>query len=460
MITVKHDPDIKVPEIRVPIQEETELRRPEYVIGIISPLVSINGILVNFDDVEYLRIDASKAVPTIEFECNDYNGTIKKFEDVGKDNYIQIQVLPPFDDAYKKVNLIFYIENMQVGATISGRGSLKVPDFTKAQFECLGEVSTYELFSELSKKCKLGFASNIESTQDKRYINCNYKSYKELLSSEIELSESSRVMVLDWWLDLWHNIVLCDIYKRSSSTDNIEDMRVWISDGNENATSQIQPVHTDLVFNNSPASQNSELFIETLEPIKHTYKNLSNQQVSTIYSMDKMCYLDHQLGDSKHDPTYKYDYRGEIYGEYDYMFAKETREYYMRYKTAEQLRITTKTPLLGVNRGDQCRVVYYEPGTQTNMKRQDLEKLGLPKLDDLNLGWLKDYILEGDSMVLNYIHSGQYMVLGYTIEYSHGWNYTLDLIRVSPKVDIYNSEKEKEVNLTNERLDVQGSAPR
>ena len=435
------EPTIKVPEIVVPILDKELPNRPENVLGIFAPLISVNGVLVDFHDVISLSIDSTGPVPTISFEVNDYNGSIKKFEDTGKDNYIQIQILPPFDGAYKKVNLKFYISNISVGSTVSGSGMIDIKELYKSQYMHLGQLSTFELAQLISTKTGLGFGSNIAGSADKRYMNCAYKSFKDVMGDEIARSEASQTRVLDWWIDLWNNLILCDIYERYKTID--DNLKIWISEKNDVVDGPVVPIETDLILNNSPATQSTELNILSAEPVNKNYKNLKNAQVLSVYDMNLGGYIDHQVTDEKVDMNIHYEYRGEVYGDYNYLLAGEVRDHYMRNISTETLEVHTRSPLLGINRGDQVRLVWYDNDASTSIKLDDLSNLGV-NLEEVKMGWLKDYMEKKEGLNVNLKTSGQYMVLGYAINYiDHEWDYKLILVRVSPKINILPDEQSK-----------------
>ena len=77
--------------------------------GILTPIVSINGMSITFKQILYFKLSSRDVFPTLEISINDSENLIKILNRPGENNTIQVQILPEFDNTYKKLNLLFYI---------------------------------------------------------------------------------------------------------------------------------------------------------------------------------------------------------------------------------------------------------------------------------------------------------------------------------------------------------------
>ena len=240
-IEVVRDPQIKLEPIvhalRQPSEGEageapgnaSEIQQTK-VFGLIVPLLALNGVAVDFQDVETFELDYTRKLPRIKTSFHDRGNILNNFGNPGNDNELRVQILPPFDDTYKKIDLAFVCTSVRiVNGTVEVEGEYKLQKFSDAQFKALGQITTYDLFDKVSTETGLGFATNSKATEDARFIQCQFESYKDVIDREMEKSGSSETHVYDWWVDVWNNLILCDLYDRNNSEDPEEDMMIWVA---------------------------------------------------------------------------------------------------------------------------------------------------------------------------------------------------------------------------------------
>ena len=107
IITTKFDNQLKQSSIEVPLiaprEEEMEIW---------TPIVAINDIVFDFDKVLRMNLYDDDRLPRIEVTIFDENKLLSGINNPSNDNELRLQILPPFEDAYKKINLTFYITNI------------------------------------------------------------------------------------------------------------------------------------------------------------------------------------------------------------------------------------------------------------------------------------------------------------------------------------------------------------
>jgi hypothetical protein len=414
------------------------------------PLISFNDIVVDFNDVLNFNLKSIGATPEVEFSVRDRNNLLSTLDTPGNDNVLHIQILPPFDNAYKKINLNFYITNISISnGIVTGKGMYKVPKLISSQFKSMGEITSYKLFEDIAIETELGFATNVEDSQnDKRYVYCDNISYLDTMRQEILKSASDKTHIYDFWIDFWNNINFVDIYERYNSLDNKDDMLIWVSGQYERSQEgmEITPVKTPAIFNNHPTVTSSELFVSNYAKVNKPRKQMTNgsDKVISCYEENKKEYRDFLImdGDIKQDIFTKHEYIGEVYGDYNYLLASKCRDAYLQKMGSDTVVITLRTPLLGVMRGDKVEFVWYINNSYYDA-RNNVYKEGIggeqllndvktfPDLDDtLSPEDESRYNDTNGDFVIDKSVSGQYMVCGQNMKYVNGkWDYEITLVR-------------------------------
>lgn len=439
-IELKREPTIKHKDIYISMFSDTpENMDNDYsptsaiqtkFYGILCPIIAINGLVIDMADITSFMLDGIPSVPTIELEFYDRNDSFKRFLDVGTDNILQLQIIPPADDMYKKVNLDFYLYEFSAdGGMYSCKGEYKLQALTDTRWKAMGEVSTYELMDKISLETGLGFASNVDVIEDKRYITASYTTYLDLMKEEISRALADGTQVYDWWIDFWDNLVICNLYDRIKSVDQDEDMQVWEQSNVGNITQGDESTYERslALYTNAPGRETSNLYIDSAEPYSNPVsQNKGNSVATTCWLEEKHEYISDCIldGDVEADANVftKYEYLGEVYGSYNYLMAEKARELYMDKMLAETLVVHTTVPQLCLNKGSQVKVVWYENNSITQIRQDQIDGLYSTYEEQISeIGWLKDFMPEKDEnqpMLINLQISGQYTVLGQQIHFS------------------------------------------
>lgn len=464
VIRVEYDHNLTKSEIVVPllstsaaesddeyVNDQTDKAQTK-VFGIQVPLIMINNTVIDFDAVQYFSLKSTGVTPELSMTVEDKYQIIENIDKPKTDNEVRIQILPKFDNAYKKIDLTFYISNIKInGSLISLTCLYKVPDLIKSRFKSFGEIDTYTLFDNIAKDSKLGFATNIAKLSDTRYMYCNNKSYIDILNDEIQYSDSTN-HILDYWIDFWDSINLADIRERYETIDPDEELQIWVASQIHEVTADvdIEPVKMTATLNTHPALANSELFVKNYDIINHPGGSAAagSDKVYSIYENNKGEYLDYLLqnGDVNSDIFEKYDYVGETYGDYNYLLSKRIRESYLQKIGLEQIKVTLQSPLLGLMRGHKVNFIRYINDDKLENKMKALEDNDALDRDiEANIP-LSDYEITEDSsngkFRLDKTVSGQYLIKSVVFEFKNNeWNYAITLARPpQPQTNILKTE--------------------
>lgn len=419
------------------------------VFGQLVPLLALNSVAVDWNDVLSFTLDDTAHIPACKFIIKDRQSIFARYSHLGNDNELRVQIIPQFDDTYKKIDLTFLITDIKIkNGQVSGTAIYNLKPFTEARFKALGQISTYELADKISLDTGLGFSANIQTTEDKRYMQCSFESYKDIISREIEKSGSGETNVYDWWIDCWNNLILCDLYDRINNEDSEDDMTIWAADQAQDSSTNFnaEPVEMVATLSNHPMFERSDLYVYGYDvDNKPVTATKGNSFAISVYEENKKECIDHYItdGDTIKNEFTKFEYLGEVYGDYNYFLAEKARKVYLSKIKSEVVVVHIPNPQLGIMRGSQCRFIWYDNDTFKAANQDAYEKVGaIAGVEDLKqqIGWLADWIPEKTNddfpLRLNLQYSGQYTSIGQYITYDgskQNWDCWLYLVRPASK---------------------------
>ena len=458
-ITVVQDPQLEKSEIVIALTNSSESEAgPDYesggafdnrqsiqqtqIYGIEAPLIAINKIVIDFTDVIDLTLECIGPLPTISMIVRDRYQLVSKVDTPRMDNEIRLQIIPKFEDAYKKIDLTFFISGIRInGNNISLTGTYKVPELFKSRFQSLGEISTYEIFMQASNDTGIGFATNIEANDaDKRFIYQDNKSWMDTLAREITFANANE-QILDWWIDWWDYINLADVMERYKTIDPDEELQIWVASMKADIEEgeDYKPTQVVALLNNHPVNQSSELYVKEFVLVNNTGANLNRgtDRVYGIYEMEKEEYMDHliQDGDVEEDIFIKTEYLGEVYGSYNYLLSGKQREAFLQKIRTTGLEVDMTTPLLALMRGHKVNVANYINDSEWSSKMDMLKDKNYIRDVESNIPLNEEVADKGNNSdngtwEMDKSISGQYLITGCRMKYYDSkWHYLISLAR-------------------------------
>ena len=424
MIEVKQDHKLQFPTIEVPKYNESDdeganIAKQTNIEGVFVPLFRFNNLTITFEMVQNMKLTCT-CVPEIHVEIKDFLDFIKIMDTPGLDNILYMQILPPFDDAYKKIQLAFYITNTSIdGNVVTLEGTYYVPKFFDTVMKPYGMLSSYELFESIANDYSLGFCSNVDDSTDERYIYNPNKTAIDFMNNEIEFT-GEKEHVFTWWIDFWNNINFVDLFKEYNEIYSDEDMQIWMFD-NFKATDneENKPYKQIAAFSNNPVFVSNPMYIDDYVPT--TRAALITDCNFETYSMNDLeaSSILIQDGDVHNNIFTKYQYGGEVFGDFNYLSQRACRDMFLNKINSQCIEVTTKIPVLGLIKGDHVNVWWYDIGNQT---AKNLDTSGV----ESNVAIPED--VEGSRegevpMVINKTISGQYYIVDIEFNYIGGMNW-------------------------------------
>ena len=400
--------------------------QPTKMVGVLAPLVMINSTQIEMTDVISMTLESVGILPTLSLTVKDTYGLLTSVDMTSADNLVIVEIIPPFDGIYKKIKLYFYITSaLAIGNSekINITGIYKVPELYASKLKSYGLISTYKFIEQVAKETKLGFCSNIEDTNDDRYIVMKNTNVLDAIESEVS-SGGNPTNILDVWIDFYNNINLIDIYERYNAKDN--DLKLWTSQMNvetEASADNIQntPYEIEALITNDPDAQNLPTYTKTYSISNNTGNNVNmgTDRVLTTYNKDVDIIEDVliQDGDTKNDIFTKYFYLGESVGKNNnYIKQPIIRMFFMSNIKNTTYKFVLPRPNHGLMRGHRVNVKWYEG----DLVKKSIMKDHDEEVDNtLDTDAYEENMEDQDSLVLNKKISGQYLIIGTSIDYKN-----------------------------------------
>lgn len=452
MIEVKFDNSLQIPAIQEPLATPSEDEVQDgpvstgpiqtRITGILAPLVRINEATCGFSQVKKMTLHCSP-VPEVDLVVEDTFGIMQSLDQPTSDNSLQIQIIPPYDNAYKKINITFYMDSVRiVDHDYHIHGIYNIPKLHDTQLKSYGKISTYEFFEKVAHELQLGFCSNISDTQDKRYIYMPNSRYSQQLRKEADMGGSEK-QILEWWVDLWNNLNLVDVYQQYNTTESDEDLLVWtplsrypMVEADDEGT---QPQQMVACLTNNPKLATNPFYTTDLRymntPTMATDRDFEVYDMQSLSSHSTLI----EDGDVKNDIFVQYEYGGELFGDYDYLTQRACRDLFLAKINGQKLKMTVDVPAFALMKGHKVNVYWYDLNPYTDSDKDDMEiSTNSPMPEDEEGASADD-----DGFRLNKQISGQYYIIDTTIKYSrdgrmYNWRQEFELGRPADKVQNYN----------------------
>lgn len=431
--------NIEVPLVAPPDEyggNGTNISQP-VIHGVCTPVISICGIVFDFNEVIKMTLYNDSRIPSLDLLINDTQQSLKNINNPSSDNEIRLQILPPFDNAYKKINLTFYINDIDIkGSKVSINAIYKVPDLYISRLKSFGEIDTYNLFKDIASQCRLGFASDVVDNNDKRFIYCDNLSYENLMEREIKMASSSH-QIFDYWIDLWNNINYINIYNRFYDKDPVEEMEIWCSNAigvDIDSDIEIKPQKMEANITNDPditGQLHTDKFIISNNTGKNKIKG--TDRVYTIYKDGANIDILSEDGNVHNDIFTKYFYLGENIGNYEYLTSISYYDNFIDLMQKNSIEVVLNYPNLGITRGSHVKFTWYD---NNYFQKQDIKLLGGDMVTDQP--YQEEELNDQDKLMINKQISGEYLVYKTILKYQNGkWMNHLILIRPSDQINSY-----------------------
>lgn len=227
------------------------------------PYVYIDGVIIEQTNIIKLNLNNDFLIPYIEMSFYDPTNKLIDENYPLDDSIISVFKGSETDD-FMPIKMDFKITDFNTSKKIDSNTiifSLKavpnVDDLYLADFEAFKGTS-YDILKTISKDCKLGFATNIEGTNDEmKWINPS--EYRvDFMKDVILHSYLSDETFLYGYVDYYYNFNYVDLEKQMQ--DDISE-QMNIMDNKYITKENVEKVETPLILTNNPDQNNTNMYI-------------------------------------------------------------------------------------------------------------------------------------------------------------------------------------------------------
>lgn len=269
-------PTIKAKEIKFELPPQEDQKKEIALSFGNLPFIWYNSYQIHQKDIEYFQLSTTGNLPRIVMNFRDSMNMMKDKGFPLDDTKISI-FINPRSKQLKPIHMDFKIVKFNViGDIYSVTALIDVNDLYVKKFKSLSKMTSFEALKQLSSEIGLGFASNVDNTDDRMtWINSGERII-DFLESIVDNSYKSDETYLLSYIDFYYNLTYIDLEKELNR-DIKNELGVANIGLEEVAKIKDQEKVSGLFLTNDFSMQNSNSFFRD-------YRVINN---STAISLDE-----------------------------------------------------------------------------------------------------------------------------------------------------------------------------
>lgn len=272
--------------------------------GVTIPIIKVNNITIDFQNILYFKIESKNFSPTILLTIIDFDNLIK-FKDIpGMNNVITVYIGSNMNAPYKPIKLNFYITNVSTSnnkITYTGvyklfalkNSQLKAivhPGCTSCSTNSSNELNTFEYLHDIALDCGLGFAATdkCKEIQDRLPRLMISQNYEDFIKQQIEFGGLDENSIFDCWIDFYNYLVLVNVSWVFNENNDPNVLAIFAEEGfNNNNEEDETPKNQECIrtIHNSNRLGFSNLSFDSYEDIVKNGSLMDKGNLKTVYYM-------------------------------------------------------------------------------------------------------------------------------------------------------------------------------
>ena len=130
----------------LPEERGTDMEDRKQVWGAMVPLVLVNDIQIQEQDLITLTLSSRSELPELKMTFRDPRNIMRDFNQPTAQNTVQVIIIRQFDGIYKKIKLEFFIQNIDIQSEgiVFCEGTYKLNQLYSDLIKTYGEMTTDE----------------------------------------------------------------------------------------------------------------------------------------------------------------------------------------------------------------------------------------------------------------------------------------------------------------------------
>ena len=445
-IKSKFEPRIKLDEIKFYDTDYGTGTLPEAGIkaleqrGVEFPHITINECSFNQSEVQKMIIDCTNHIPRISLKL--LLTTSSKFltESFPKDGDLISVFIRGKDDLFKPIRNDYLItsvisnasaltESDGRGLSISMEGELNIPGlYNQVLFAKKG--NSYQIMEHIAKELELGFATNIDATDDEMTWICSYETYLEFMKHVSGAAWKDKLSFFTFFIDVYYHLNFINV---NSLINYNAEMLIALAETSIISSAET-PIKTPMglaekCFSNGPMYKASNFYIRNYKPINNSsnisknygyalnilfydFENKSNWQlqatnITTSGAEKDKLLLRGRPGEDFYNEQQNYNYVGMLHNVHENFYLARAHNL-MNNLEMDKLNVQIDTNRVNLN------VYRYENMPCVFFITSDYDRIN-KAYENADMQVQE---LETPAMAIDKFYTGHYLVKGMTISYT------------------------------------------
>lgn len=277
ILTIK-DPTIKLDEIQTLDLGENETGAPvDSMNAAYQPFVKINGYVFDQNEITNFNLKIVDKYPELTMTLRD-SMEIFSIATFPRDGDVLSLRIKTRNETFKDVRMDFHIidfknitpvgtvEKSRGGTTYNVRAYAKLPGLYTDECKSYGRATSYDHILNVAEDLQLGFATNIDTTDDEMVRLCAYQSKLELLNDIVLHSYISDDTFQTFGIDQYYYINFVDLQKIFDAPEDIElteivNSEFLVKERAEDADESDGQLESQLILTNHQSYSNTSNYI-------------------------------------------------------------------------------------------------------------------------------------------------------------------------------------------------------
>ena len=249
------------------------------VLGALYPVILINSYVFNVKEIMKMEIDTSNFLPTIQLKLLLQSGSFIS-SSMPKDGDIISIFINDETKIYKSIRSDFLITDATtlnanedgMHATIILNGTLRVPKLYFLPNTAIKGTS-FNVLQQIAHDLDLGFASNVEETDDEMIWHSGLNNYEEFIKDITDHSWKTPETFFNVFIDLYYNLNFVNVNAQFNNNYKfLNGLATQILNINQTDDEDKDNMNTEhpIVFTNYRPSVGSNFYFSEFKPISQS----------------------------------------------------------------------------------------------------------------------------------------------------------------------------------------------
>lgn len=250
------EPSIKLDDIKIDSlnEEAGDRSQNSKQIGSWVPFVKINNIIIRDINIDSFSLNLSGFIPTVSISFLDADHTFSADALPRDGDVMSVRIASRQDKTFKDIRADFLITSVfnsekdpmadpTIIRTFTMSGILKVPGINVHESVGYPSANTDKHLKDIASTLKLGYATNIDATDDKMARLCPFDSRLNFMQKLIKHSYVSDKSFQTGFIDPYYYLNFIDLNKVFNSKNEFEDSLIHVFNrGYTDATNSVPEI--------------------------------------------------------------------------------------------------------------------------------------------------------------------------------------------------------------------------